>query len=63
MELYDLNADPGERTNLAQDSRYQVTLQQLNSELLRSMTQAGLEQDSMPIDEGIQSQLPEQSIR
>jgi len=63
MELYDLNADPGERTNLAQDSRYQVTLQQLNSELLRSMTQAGLEQYSMPIDEGIQSQLPEQSIR
>lgn len=63
MELYDLSMDPDERKNLAQDPSYQVTLQKLSKELAQLMKQAGIEQDSMPMDEGIQSQLPEQSIR
>jgi N-acetylglucosamine-6-sulfatase len=62
-ELYDLQADPDEKNNLAAQEEQKGTIAQLQGELQRLMKQNGIEEDKMPLDEGIQSQLPEQSIR
>ncbi len=62
-ELYDLQNDPEERRNLIRNPRYADQLESLKLELAQCQRAAGLEQDSMPLDEGIQSALPEQSIR
>jgi len=62
-ELYDLENDPEERKNLAQSSQHQVTLMKVNRELLTLIRELNLENDPMPLDEGIQLQLPDQSIR
>lgn len=63
MEFYDLENDPEERQNLAASPQHQVNLMQMNRELMKLIRDLKLENDPMPIDEGIQSQLPEQSIR
>ena len=62
-ELYDLDSDPKELTNLIDDTRYTELVTNLNSELTRLMNETGIEQDSMPLDQGIKSGLPEESIR
>lgn len=62
-ELYDLENDPEERKNLAQSSQHQVTLMKVNRELSTLIRELNLENDPMPLDEGIQLQLPDQSIR
>jgi arylsulfatase A-like enzyme len=64
-ELYDLKADPGERTNLAADAASAATRVMLENELARLMAAAGLTPatDRMPIDEGIKKALPDQKIR
>ncbi|OHB66951.1 MAG: acetylglucosamine-6-sulfatase [Planctomycetes bacterium RBG_13_63_9] len=62
-ELYDLNADPGETKNRIDDPACADLLDRLKAELARLMQQTGALPDKMPIDEGIKSALPEQSIR
>ncbi|MEY4567678.1 MAG: hypothetical protein RLY14_2648 [Planctomycetota bacterium] len=62
-ELYDLQADPEEKNNLAAQEEQKGNLSQLQKELLQLMKQNGIIEDKMPIDEGIQNNLPEQSIR
>ncbi|TWU37249.1 sulfatase family protein [Novipirellula artificiosorum] len=62
-ELYDLNQDPSERVNLSQQPEHAEVVQQLAAELDKLMQAAGIEQDTMPLDEGIGSELPDESIR
>ena len=64
-ELYDLRSDPGELHNLIADPGAASTLKDLQAELARLMAQTGLtaEDDSMPVDEGIKSGLPDAGIR
>ncbi|MEM9941601.1 MAG: sulfatase [Planctomycetota bacterium] len=63
-ELYDLAADPGENNNLINKPQYAQTVAQLKKELDRLIAVLGDGQpDEMPIDQGIQSGLPEESIR
>ncbi len=62
-ELYHLADDPGERRNLADDPRHaseRARLERLLDERLRA---TGALPDRMPIDQGVQQALPEESIR
>jgi N-acetylglucosamine-6-sulfatase len=64
-ELYDMAKDPGERTNLIGDPGSRQIVSQLQEELIRLMTAAGLPpgNDVMPLDAGIKTELPAQNIR
>jgi len=62
-ELYNLAADPGELHNLIDDPDCAAKVAELKAELKRLMQQTGALPDKMPIDEGIKSELPEDSIR
>ena len=63
-ELYDLNVDPDENRNLINDGDRQQVVKELQAELDRLIAVHGDgKPDEMPIDQGIQSGLPEQSIR
>ena len=62
-ELYDLEGDPGELVNLIDDPQYAGLVKDLQDQLATLMRQTGIEQDTMPLDEGIKSELPEKSIR
>jgi len=64
-ELYNLEKDPGERTNLIADTASASMLAQLTSELSRLMAATGLtpDTDKMPLDAGIKKELPDQKIR
>ncbi len=64
-ELYDLKKDPGELVNLVKVPEHASTLQGLQAELNQVMAAAGLtpQTDKMPLDEGIKTELPAQSIR
>ena len=62
-ELYDLDSDPKELRNLIDDPHHQNLVGNLNRQLLELMQQAGIENDTMPLDEGIKSGLPDESIR
>lgn len=62
-ELYDLDSDPKELNNLIDDERYRELVTKLNQQLLDLMKATSIEQDTMPLDEGIKSGLPEESIR
>lgn len=62
-ELYDLKSDPEERHNLIADPQYSGQLRELQAELKRLMTDVGITDDKMPLDEGIKQQLPDQKIR
>ncbi len=61
-ELYDLASDPNELKNLAQDPAMAGVRAELEKQLAELMAAQGLtpENDRMPIDEGIQSKLPDQ---
>ena len=62
-ELYHLPSDPGERHNLIDDSQYAQKVAELKAELGRLLQQTGGLPDRMPMDEGIQSELPDAENR
>ena len=64
-EMYDLAADPDERNNLAVDPAHAATRADLERQLAGLLTSFGLtpEKDTMPLDEGIKSDLPDQKVR
>lgn len=62
-ELYHISADPTERRNLIKDPRHQMRIAELSVQLDELIRAAGAVPDQMPVDEGIQSGLPDQKIR
>jgi len=64
-ELYNLRKDPGELHNLANDFTHAVKRRELEQQLVALLAAEGLTpgKDSMPLDEGIKTQLPDQRIR
>jgi len=62
-ELYDLRNDPGETRNLIQDATLASEREELARQLRQLMQAAGALPDRMPLDAGIQSQLPDPKIR
>jgi len=62
-ELYHLKTDPGERRNLIDDPKYAAKVAELKAELKRLMQETGALPDKMPLDEGVKTELPEESIR
>ena len=63
--MYNIEFDPEERHNLAANPKYAGVVEEMQVELLRVMKDVGLtpENDKMPLDEGIKSELPDQKIR
>ena len=62
-ELYDLQSDPDETTNLITKPEHAATVADLHRELARLMAAADAIPDKMPLDEGIKTELPAQTIR
>ncbi len=64
-ELYNIEFDPEERHNLIGNPKYAAVVEQMRQELRDAMLRVGLkeENDKMPIDEGIKSELPDQKVR
>ena len=62
-ELYDIRADPEENNNLIDHPMHAETIRELETELSRLIRVAGADPDEMPLDEGIKTELPEESIR
>ena len=62
-ELYNMERDPGEINNLAQDPQYATVKAMLVTELAKTLKSTGANPDKMPLDQGIKSELPEESIR
>ena len=64
-ELYNIEFDPEERYNLIDRPKYAPVVKRLQAELTRLMAETGLtpETDPMPIDQGIQQELPDPKIR
>jgi len=64
-ELYNLESDPNELRNLANNPEWKAMRSKLEKQLDVLLAAEGLtiESDKMPIDEGIKSQLPDQKIR
>jgi N-acetylglucosamine-6-sulfatase len=62
-ELYNLRQDPGETKNLIDDPACRDKVKELKAELARLMTETDALPDRMPLDEGVKSELPEESIR
>ena len=62
-ELYNLEEDPGETKNLIDDPACAEKVKELQRELHRLMAETGALPDRMPLDEGVKTELPEESIR
>lgn len=62
-ELYDLKNDPEESTNLIADPQHADLVSKLSADLIELMAETGIEQDVMPMDEGIKGELPDKAIR
>ncbi len=62
-ELYDLQNDPLETTNLIHEPDQKDRIAQLSEQLLELMAATGITEDSMPLDEGIKGELPDKAIR
>ena len=63
-ELYDLKVDPNEDNNLINNDSHIDVVKELRSELDRLIARHGDgKPDKMPVDQGIQSGLPDKSIR
>ena len=63
-ELYDLQTDPDETTNLVHSADHQAVIADMEKRLRRAMAAVGLAgKDPMPMDEGIGTALPDKAIR
>ncbi|MFZ4764232.1 MAG: sulfatase [Roseimicrobium sp.] len=62
-ELYDLKNDPGETANLISNVAHESRVSELQVLLAQLMDESGIEEDKMPLDEGIKKALPDQNIR
>ncbi|MCA9195553.1 MAG: sulfatase [Planctomycetales bacterium] len=62
-ELYNVRNDPLEKQNLINEPIYESLVAKLDQQLKQLMLETGIQQDQMPLDEGIKTDLPEQSIR
>jgi N-acetylglucosamine-6-sulfatase len=62
-ELYDLAGDPQELHNLIGQHDTKELVTRLRQQMAELKQQLGLQADTMPLDEGIRSDLPEASIR
>ena len=62
-ELYDMKNDPGETQNLISDPGQKKRVATLTKQLKELMAAAGIEEDTMPMDEGIKGELPDKAIR
>jgi arylsulfatase A-like enzyme len=62
-ELYHLPTDPEQVNNLIDDPKHAAKLAELQQELPRLIRAAGLEEDRMPLDEGLKQTLPDLKIR
>ena len=63
-ELYNLKNDPEERNNLISDPKYAGLAKELREELDRRIAESlGDKKDTMPLDEGIKGELPDEKIR
>ena len=64
-ELYDMKNDPDETTNLVRDPKYKSKIDEMEERLVRAMKAVGLspDTDTMPIDQGIGTALPDKAIR
>lgn len=63
-ELYNLKTDSGESHNLIRDPAHRETVRRLRAELDRLIAEHGDgKPDEMPLDQGIQSGLPDEDIR
>jgi len=65
VELYYLKTDPEELRNLADSPDSKMFRDQLSVQLAELLAAEGLSgsNDTMPLDEGIKSELPDQKIR
>jgi N-acetylglucosamine-6-sulfatase len=64
-ELYDLKNDPEELRNLIADPSFSPLISELRGELARLMQESGISHstDQMPLDKGVQKELPDPKIR
>jgi N-acetylglucosamine-6-sulfatase len=62
-ELYNLKEDPNETRNLINDPKCTSVVRELKAELVRLLRKSGALPDTMPLDEGVKMELPEESIR
>ena len=62
-ELYHLKSDPDEDHNLILDPAYAGQVAELKSALEKLLKDTGVERDTMPLDQGIKTSLPDQKIR
>lgn len=62
-ELYDLQKDPEETTNLIGVPKHKALIAKLSAELVTLMAATGINEDTMPMDEGIKGELPDKAIR
>ena len=62
-ELYNLEEDPRETNNLINNPKYASIIRELKAELARLLQETGAVPDKMPLDEGVKTELPEESIR
>lgn len=62
-ELYDLENDLDESTNLANVPEHANKVKRLNAELERRVAELGITNDIIPIDQGIGTELPDKAIR
>jgi len=62
-ELYDLRNDPKELHNLIDEPEHRELIAELREELDRRIKESGADPDTMPLDEGIKTELPDPDIR
>lgn len=62
-ELYNMASDPKEENNLVDQGTYDDKLQEMRTSLAGLLKNSGAYPDMMPLDQGIQTELPEASIR
>ena len=62
-DLFDLKNDPSEAANLVDDPAHSATVKELDAELSRLLKETGADPDTMPLDEGVKKELPDQKIR